>query len=173
MCQQWNVQSNMCLLSTRPLATISTKKLRSSTMQGKAPQCSEAIGQRTENSQSVEACARPIQWRTVRCPQSQSEPPSFSKATNVFGSPLKAAKARIGSTSEMWTMSVIMWKVAIWVLQFPAEPYALHAVCIFGHILLAVQRSRGAVAKPLSSVKRAAYLFLRVPQKFRYRKVFC
>ena len=39
-------------------------------------------------------------------------------------------------------MSVIMWKVAIWVLQFPAEPYALHAVCIFGRILLAVQRSR-------------------------------
>ena len=42
----------------------------------------------------------------------------------------------------MWTMSAIIWKVAIWVLQFPAEPYALHAVCIFGRILLAVQRSR-------------------------------
>jgi len=32
-----------------------------------------------------------------------------------------------------------MWKVAFWFLQFPAETCALHAVCVFGHLLLAVQ----------------------------------
>ena len=75
----------------------------------------------------------------------------------------------------MWTMSVIMWKVAIWVLQFPAEPYALHAVCIFSRILLAVQRSRcraiveceASVPLPAGTTEIQeiqACLFLRVPQ---------
>ena len=27
-------------------------------------------------------------------------------------------------------MSVVMWKVAFWFVQFPAEPYVLHVVCI-------------------------------------------
>ncbi len=59
-------------------------------------------------------------------------------------------------------MSVVMWKVAFWFLQFPAETCALHAVCVFGHLLLAVQRSRcRAILKCEASVPIVLLILLK------------
>ena len=50
-----------------------------------------------------------------------------------------------------------MWKVAFWFLQFPAETCALHAVCVFGHLLLAVQSLKNFKAS-LEGEKKLFYL---------------